>query len=262
VVLGACINSWLISRIISLQIPVSSVIGLAICVWLIYTADHLIDAYHIKHNAGTRRHLFHQKFFYSLTSCFIVISIFGFINIWFLPPRTLLWGGIIFLFVVAYLIFIAGLRMKLGNIKEVIVAITYAATIFMVPLSLYSGKWHPHLFIAFLQLFLIAFLNLLIFSLIDHSIDQKDDHKSLVRIIGKKMCHRVINLSLIILLASFIITFTYFQVGFIFYAEIVYLVMALVLLFIYLKRSFLINNEHYRLLGDLVFSFPIMLFFI
>ncbi|CAN5148346.1 hypothetical protein BH23BAC1_BH23BAC1_01870 [soil metagenome] len=263
VVLGACVNSWLVSKVLSLDIPLSSIIGLAVCVWLIYTADHLIDAYQIKHRANTKRHFFHQKFFSALSLCFVVILFCGIINVWFLPRSTQLWGCIISLIAILYLIFIAGLKISLGNVKEIFIAAIYTITIFMVPLSSDPGSWHPLILVVFLQLFLLAFLNLLIFSLLDKSSDQTDDHRSLVRMMGAELSHRIICFSLILLFFSFFLALSFLEADPIFqYTEIIYLAMALVLFCIYWKRSKFSKNENYRLWGDLVFLFPLILIFV
>ena len=67
VCLGACISCWMIAHYLEVSLSFWTYAVLACTVWLIYTADHLLDAYKIskqlKEKATTDRHIFHQHYF-------------------------------------------------------------------------------------------------------------------------------------------------------------------------------------------------------
>ncbi|MEO0330420.1 MAG: hypothetical protein AAF223_01865, partial [Bacteroidota bacterium] len=51
VVLGACISAWFVASLCRVTVQPITILALGICVWLIYTADHLWDAYRLNQPA-------------------------------------------------------------------------------------------------------------------------------------------------------------------------------------------------------------------
>ena len=62
-VAATCICSLFLARVLDQPLPPAVVLALALAVWAIYTADHLLDAWLIPHPASTERHAFHQRHF-------------------------------------------------------------------------------------------------------------------------------------------------------------------------------------------------------
>src|SRR4051812_9177927 len=71
VALGAVISAAFLGRILHVNILPQGFILLGIVVWLIYTADHLLDAWSMREAATSERHRFHQKNFISILIVFL-----------------------------------------------------------------------------------------------------------------------------------------------------------------------------------------------
>ena len=102
VVIGACISAIFIANYIGVSIQIAPLFTLAVCVWLIYTADHLMDAYHIKHKPHSLRHFYHKKYFKPLVYLFIIASSIGLVSLAFLPGKTVFWGAILLVVILAH----------------------------------------------------------------------------------------------------------------------------------------------------------------
>ncbi|MEZ5145535.1 MAG: hypothetical protein R2759_00215 [Bacteroidales bacterium] len=59
----AILSAAFASRIFSVTPGVAYWFILPIAVWVVYTSDHLVDAYRLKEKAHTPRHLFHHQNF-------------------------------------------------------------------------------------------------------------------------------------------------------------------------------------------------------
>jgi hypothetical protein len=164
-------------------------IALPLSVWVIYTTDHLLDAYRLQERASTPRHRFHHRYFrpialvwgLGLLSCLTWIP-------WLAPPR-LLWfglgmGGLVLLHLA--LVFLVKDRTSLLFIKELGVGGIYAAGVWGGPLALHLGHWPSGIAWLFGQFFLLAMINLLAFSMYEHDIDEQDGHTSFVRAVGRR----------------------------------------------------------------------------
>ncbi len=262
VVLGAILSSMFIAALIGVSLTTEILIGLGIAIWLIYTADHLIDAKKIKGEAINPRHAFHQKHFKSIATIGLIAILIGTWNISFLPLETVKFGGILTFCVAVYFVTIRLADRKSLWHKEMSAAMIYSFGIFAGPLSLSGDIPYSTIFL-FVQFSIIVILNLFIFPIFEVESDRKDDMKSLAITVGVKRLKGVINF-------LFVLVFIFTAIGMLelpmlsrgnnwFLGQVIMLLMMGVLLSLMIWPSFFIKHNRYRLFGDGVFYFPLIM---
>ncbi|MEH0155871.1 hypothetical protein V6R21_17125 [Limibacter armeniacum] len=260
VVAGALASTLFIAQYLNVTLPLSVLITLGAAVWVIYTTDHLLDAKSIQHKAHTLRHRFHQEHSKKLTWAVAVVGIIGAVGVYFLPVVTIQYG--LTLTIVVGLYFLV-LKLTGGNLlmfKEVSIATIYTLGIFLGPFSLAHDFSDTGLWLLLTEYLLLAYINLLEFSLYDASSDAQDQQRSAVSAVGKSKIYWMITL-------LFVLLFTCMSVG-VFYwlsnaplfvaSQWVILLMTLGLLAVLIFRKQLERRQYYRILGDAVFLFPII----
>lgn len=258
VALGACISTLFIASYIEVSIDLAALFTLGICVWLIYTADHLIDAYYIKHKPHSLRHFYHKKYFKPLVYLFIIGATIGLISLVFLPGKTVFWGTILSLAVITHFLILKLVGIRPSIHKEFLVAIIYVSGIFLVPLSIFKGAISPDLLILYGQYLIMALINLLLFSVIEESIDKIDGHTSFVQFAGPKSTMTIVWILLLLSLVYPIYVFIFSSNGHNIIYQMVIIGMNLTLGIIALKRKYFGVKERYRIFGDAIFLYPII----
>lgn len=249
VVCGALISALFFARIFGVTIRPYGLAALGLSVWIIYTADHLWDARAIADQAISRRHAFHQKHRSALMLFLLFAAIANGVVIFYVRPQVLIGGAILLLLIALYLM----LQRKFHFLKEVLVAILYLSGV-MLPSFLVTPvrlTWSDHAII--LVFFLIALLNLFIFSWFDAEHDHRNKLGSFATRFGKQVTSFVI-------IFLFVLAFGAAFIQLIRYGMrpewFVLWLMLITLLIIFLSHDFFSKKEYYRLLGDAVFSFP------
>lgn len=257
VALGACITSMFIASYLQVSLSVATILSLGISVWLIYTADHLMDAKQITHQPHTFRHYFHQKYFKVIMSIAGAVGLFQLLLLFYLPLNTLL-GGLLLLFIVGlYFLLLWLMRFKKVYHKEILIALVYACGVFLPPFSISKGALDITIGLLFFQIVLLALSNLLIFSLLEISSDQKDQQTSLAILLGNTATKRLVFGLLIFGVMLSISLFFSASAQSMAVAEITLFMMNSVLGLILLFPSWR-KNDNYRLIGDAVFYIPIV----
>ncbi|GAA4820308.1 hypothetical protein [Algivirga pacifica] len=261
VVLGAMICSAFLASVLEVQLEVVVYIVLGLAVWIIYTLDHLLDAKAIQHKAHTYRHHFHQRYAKPLWWSILLASILEGVLLFYIPP-TVFWMGIkVSILVAVYFLMLQFIPIKAFLLKELSIAIIYVIGILVGPLSEVS-VWHWEWTALVLQLFLLAYINLLEFSLYDEKTDQLDGHKSAVSCLGK---WRIKKLLLAVFFSFLIISLGVLWKGgetYPLWAQSILWAMGIVLYLVFELESRLKQRQLYRVLGDAVFLFPaVYLFF-
>lgn len=261
VALGACISSIFIASYLQVSLSVAAIFSLGISVWLIYTADHLMDAKQIAHQPHTFRHSFHQKHFKIIIKVAGAVSLFQLILLFYLPLTTLIWGLVLFFIVVLYFLLLWLLRFQKVYHKEILIALVYTSGIFLPPVSIAKGALDIGTGLLFFQIVLLALSNLLIFSLLETSSDQKDQQTSLAILFGDSVTKRLIFALLICGIILSIILFSSTSSQYLAMAEMILLLMNCILGLILLFPSWR-KDDHYRMIGDAVFYVPIIFIFL
>ncbi len=263
VVLGAVVISWLTAKSLGQSIVPEIYLIQALCVWVIYTLDHLLDSKKINQKAKTRRHLFHQKYFDPLAISVVIATGVCFLLCFrYLPKQTWNWGLIIagfsalHLFVAYYL----GKAKSRWTMKELIIAINYSAGIFVPSASIKTQIKEIDLFL-FLLLTGVAFMNLVMYSFFDLEKDFKHDQNSIAVSFGAKATQKILTslfwLILITGCAGLLLfndanPYQLFYMCFMICIGLLYYLMILLI-----DRNYI--SESYRRIGDLVFIIPIIL---
>ena len=263
VVIGATAMAYLFSKITATELPWVVYVVLGICVWLIYTFDHLLDARKISKAATTRRHRFHQLYFDVLIIAWILLFAVGMlISIFLLPKVIWYWGSFIVIFSVLHLVlvhFFGSIKSKLV-LKEVGVAWSYSAGIVVGPFGLADSVEVIDV-VSFTLLFFVVLFNLIMFSYFDYYKDQKNEQSSIAINFGVEVTTILLFvlfgiITLFTTYALFVIDvsniYYYFGVSFLFLVGLFYLLMVLLVD----HRS---NSETYRKVGDIVFLLPLVL---
>jgi hypothetical protein len=260
VVAGSLINTLLIGRYLGVEIPFVILFALGSATWLTYTIDHLADAQKLKEKAGSFRHLFHFKNKNILIVLGIILLITNAVNLFYLPPIILKAGIYLLLGVGIYFFFLKLASGQPSLFKELTIALIYVMGIFLAPLSLSLTICKTDVYLLVIQYFMLALINLLIFSLFDIGLDEKEQHSSLIRKLGEK-CSKFIIKALI--MSLFIVQIAYFVFQFQTFALLNLFTLSMNVAFatIMLFPAYFIKEERYRILGDMAFIFPIFLLF-
>lgn len=245
-----------IAHVFNMDLPFSIVLSLSLSIWIIYTIDHLLDARKMKMDATMPRHRFHQRNRKKILLALIVAAVLGMGTLLFVPVVTLVFGMVVSFIVLIY--FLMSLRLKVMLIKEVFIASVYATGIFIGPISLGVGELVPTLLL-FIQIFLLALINLLILSFYEIDHDQKDGQHSWAVKFGVNSTSSHLN--------AIFVFMVLLQCGSLLAMSEVYMIiqgllmaMTIILYAIFRKRTFFELNERYRTCGDMIFFIPGLIF--
>jgi hypothetical protein len=247
VALGAVCSALFFGRLLRVEILSYGLLSLAMSVWIIYTADHLLDARRIKDPASTERHRFHQRNFKALCIAVTVMVVADLVVVSLIRKAVLKGGLILICICLLYLLAHRLIRFP----KELLIAILYTAGVLLPSLPvtpLPINDWPIALMIQFM---LTALLNLTIFSWLDRERDQKDGNTSIISLIGEKYSQ--------VLLWSIVgvnLLLCFFNADIV--AAILVGLMNAALMFIFLKGNVFLKEEKFRLIGDAVFYIPLL----
>lgn len=249
VALGAVIGSLFFIKIYEVEVSYPSLISLGITVWIIYTADRLLDVQDVAGEAASDRHRFHQRNQKKLKYGIVTAMFADIALIFFMPLEVIKNGMFLSGVVVVYIL----LRRKLHISKELLVAILYTAGVLLPAWPEYQMRLIQYLPI--LAFFLIALINLIIFSWYEKENDLKDRQDSIATLVDERSIR-------FMLIGSFVVTFTIsfclFFIPVYHFMALVFIAMTIVLFLIFRHRKYFASSEYYRLVGDAVFLFPIL----
>ncbi len=250
VALGAVVSAAFFGRILNVSILPQGFILLGIIVWLIYTADHLLDAWSMREAAISERHRFHQKHFLTILLIFLVTGIVA-VGLIFLIRIQLITAGVVFGgFVIIYLIVSRWLK----YFKELAGSILYTGGVLLPAWSLHTHQLDPGQLSLIIIFALIAFTNMLIFARFSIEEDILNRQKSLATTLGVKSMNTLIRTVCAICFVAIV-----YAAMLSFSAELLILfLMEFVLLVIFLIKYFR-YDDRYRVYGDAIFLFPIVL---
>lgn len=219
-------------------------------VWIIYTIDRLLDIRRIGTTPSSPRHRFHKLYERPLWIAVALVSLFVISQFYFLRPSVLMSGLYVSCAIGAYLLLQQFLR-----VKEIFVAILYTSGILVPSLSVYSGELSLFHHLLITQLFIVALINLLLFSWFEFESDQKDSQTSFATQWGKARTGKlIIALCIVNVLISILLAYQYQATWLI----IILPLMTVSLFFIYLNSKFFHEFDRYRFFGDAVFFLPLI----
>jgi len=247
VALGSVCSALFFSKVFGVSLLPYGLAVLAITVWVIYTVDHLLDARKVPEPASTERHQFHQRNFKLLLKAvyFALVVIAALI---FFIRKPVLIGGV-------YLIAGVGLYLLVQQYmkvsKEIVVALLYTMGVSLPSMAMTKTDLSVWPWILFLQFFLTALTNLMLFAWFDRDHDLHDGRLSFVTTVGEKVSRYLI--WSMPLLAILLTAISEDKTASVFIA-----VDAFILLLIFASRTFFERHDRFRLLGDAIFFIPIL----
>lgn len=247
---GSVISSLFLARVMNVEVTNSMMIGLAIAIWLIYTFDHLRDAYKAQGQATNPRHAFHQKYFKHLVVLASLMFLIGVYNLQFLSWDTIELG--IVLAAVSGLYFVYLMLAKKAINKELFAATVYVAGIATAPLSQlesFEMEW----LIVLLIFWILAYGNLLIIPLYEVKLDLNDSQESIATRLGVKKVRSVLIVLLIIctlLIQFYGLNSDHME------AYVILLAMVFTLFALLIKPQYFRQFQLYRILSDGIFFLP------
>lgn len=252
VAIGAMISASFMAHLLKVELLLRGLLCLGLTVWLIYTADHLLDARKTKTNASTERHRFHQRHFKIIFLCEVLVLFAVIVMLFFLRPSVLLWGSGLAILVVVYFF----VQIKLGFLKELFGAVLYSCGVLLPAVALSNSGIPDYSEIPITIFVFTALINLMLFSWFDQEHDRNDNHPSLVSSLGDSTTR--IFLYFLFLLQFTLSTYCVFLYPALFSVITVLVLMNIVLILIFFKAEWFSKYDRYRLAGDAIFLLPII----
>ncbi len=259
IAIGAVIGCAFFGHIFEVSILPHAFVALGLSVWIIYTADHLSDAYKLTSRGltgSTERHRFHQRHFSKLMVLVIGAAFLTGLEVFYVRPPVRIAGLSLAVPVGLYLIGQHRLRMT----KEIFGAVLYTSGIVLVPLALLHRVPEVPEAMLIALYGLTALANLLLFSLVDLPADVKDQHTSFASIMGTERAQRYFFV-LIVMNAIGCLGVGIFSEDLLLPVLIV-LVMNGILAYIGMRRKELAFGDRYRIIADAIFFIPLIGLFI
>ena len=260
VVLGAGVSTVFVAKFLVAPIPYSSLLALCVCVWLIYTADHLLDAYALGRSvAHTARHRYHQTRFKTIALAWGAVALLGIGILFYLPGKLILYGSALAALVLLYAVLLKYTTLRTWFPKEFATALFYTTGVFLPAITTHGAPLPWSASVLFFQYLFLALANLLLFSWYEADIDRQDGHPSFVLSAGQPLtrvliygCLAAVGVSSVVLLGAVATT----QVTAVMQGTL--LIMTLILLALTLWPAYFRQHERYRLLGDGIFVLPLV----
>lgn len=264
VAIGALCSGYFAAILLEAALPAVFWVVLPLSVWIVYTADHVVDAYRLKDKAHTYRHLFiyrHLKTFLVLSAVLIMLDL-GLV-VFFLDFQILLFGLAVGAVTSLYFLFLH--RRRHGTIswlsKELSVALIYVLGIWGIPF-LYAGVapggYHWLIPVLF---FLLATADILLLSYFEKETDELDRHATLAVTRGKRSVKRIILVLCLQVLIIAVFLIGYSKTSLAGGASFIMIIMALsIMLMVVFERVFH-KKQVYRYLSELVFWLPVLVYF-
>lgn len=265
VVAGALFCGVMASRWFNATMPVIWWLALPISVWVVYTADHLIDAYRLGVKATSERHQFHLTWKKPIgitwgLSALVCVFIVPF----FVPLELLILGigaGVISA-LHFFLVWLVKNEVTPWLTKELGVAFVYSLGVWGGGLALSEDPISLLTLLPVIQFFFLALVNLLTFSVYEELEDEKDGFTSWARGLGSQITMKVIAclLALTVMIGGIVLTFAENQLSM--RIEITYLFMGSLLAWVAFDQEKFRDSGLYRLAADGAFLIPCIWLFI
>lgn len=250
VAMGAVTGAAFFGSIFKTTLLPQGLAALGLTVWIIYSVDHLLDAYKLKSVAASERHQFHQRHFRLIAFIVVLAALTDITLILYVRPSVLNAGFLLAGVVAFYLLF----HRWMYPLKEIAGAILYSGGVWLPVLALHQEPVEDPAAYLMLPFFTTALINLILFSWFGYAQDVRDGHLSLVVFIGKATARWVLIglfvMQFISLISLMVFTTYRIETG-------VILTMNIVLLLMLLLPDFFDRNDLYRVTGDVIFLFPL-----
>lgn len=146
---------------------------LPLSVWVIYTADHLFDAWKLRGNAVNARHRFHHDHFTLLTTLAGIAALAAFFGaVYYLRDLVVLGGLLVGAFALVHIVLAFWGRVRIG--KEVSVAVIYTFGVWYAPVANRTTEINAFAVAAVVVFAVAALQNLFMNSIIEYDLDHAE----------------------------------------------------------------------------------------
>ncbi len=250
VVGGAVVCALFFIKVLHVQIS-WALLPLALTVWIIYTADHLIDARKIAHEASSLRHRFHQQHFDRLRTLLFAAIIADVLSLALVSRAVILAGAALACFVALF----ALVQRMMPWMREIGVAVFYTCGVLIPAIAQPGIQYVMAHSLLIVQFSLVALTNLLILSWIDRVSDHRDQLSSFVLSAGLALSRAMIwttfMLGMLLVIAQ-----VYFRV--LEWPGVTVGAMQIVLMLVFVSRERSDKVAQRRMIGDGVFLIPLI----
>lgn len=258
VVLGALASGAMAQAVMETNLTTTWFVVLALCVWLMYTIDHLLDAWRVGSVASTSRHRFHYRHRKALLAATLVATMLTGCVVWlYFPVQHILFGASILAITALHFFIVHSVRHQTKALihKEALVATIYSAGIWGIPIIEASTVGLKEMLLV-AGFFALAYGNLLMFAMFEEEVDRKDGHQSLARAIGMSATKRL-TVALCILAVAFAVSAaTLGPDAVIATSAAAFCAIAVIFIGITLRPQYFGAEERYRMYGDAAFFLP------
>jgi hypothetical protein len=260
VVVGSVMVAIFACKVLDVEIQTWWLVIIMLTVWVMYTADHLLDAWQGKEQVTIRRHSFHYKHAKHILPVWIMAAVISIFLSLLVLDHEIIYMGI--LLGISILIYFGVVYLNKGNRpyflqKELFIALIYVIGIWLAPMVWHGINPDGIILIIIANLVLLAWAEGIIISWYEFHEDIADKHVSFSVLFGRKSSKRFIYLILIIVLVF--CTAGIFLIGndmTIKFAFVIELLIGIVLVFLNSFPNIFYKNELYRYIGEACFLLP------
>lgn len=201
IVVGAIASAVFSSSVMEINLPRSYYTVLGLVVWLIYTADHLMDGAKTRGNSPSETHNFFHSYKIPVILVFILVLVFTFRLVLYRLDLSIIEFGIAPGFAVLIYLLLNRYYEKESKwffIKELWISIIYSMAIWGGPLIYAGDIINPVQLVFILSFGLIILGNVLIYSIFERDLDAEEGNRSIVRDFGLKFSTNLAITSLVV----------------------------------------------------------------
>ena len=256
---GALASGYFWARLLGVSVRPVWLLVLALSVWVVYTADHLVDGMAKKHLATIRRHRFHYRYRYIIAGTLILAALSA---VWlarfFLGENVFKNGLILGMLALVYLSLVFVVRKSRFYFhKEFFIALFYVAGTALAPVTWYHRPLSATVTVLLIVYVLLAWSESILMSFYEKDEDQKDQLESFTTYYGPSFTLKFMRILLVVLavfLAMSALLCSLWR-GYFFLLWI----MDVFLLFLSLFPTFYKVDHRYRWWGEFIFWLPFLL---
>lgn len=263
IVIGALASGYFVTKLLDVELGFVWWIVLALSVWIIYTLDHLIDAYRLKNEAHTLRHKFHFQYRKEIiVTVFFTTIVNAVLVILLLDRAIIIFGLTLSVYTGLYLlmIFLWGNKNFALMQKELFVGLIYAVGIWGGPMAVLKYQL-THLEVGFfISFFFLVLSDILVLSHYEVNSDDIDMHSNFVLRHGLRT-YKVILYALLGFVFCFSVLVNFLLGEMVIYSTIYILMIVSMWILVWLK-PLLERNYVYRWIIEMIFWLPGIALFI
>ncbi|HEU5289490.1 MAG TPA: hypothetical protein VFU05_02530 [Cyclobacteriaceae bacterium] len=255
VALGSvCCAAWF-ANLFEVTLKPQAFIVLGLTVWIIYTADHLLDAKRTEGIASTERHRFHQQHFSVLAVLLILAVVADFALVFFIRQAVFKWGLVLSAIMVVYFF----VQRFLKYLKEITVAVVFSCGVLLPSVAVAEKQIDFSMALIICEFVLTALLNLLLFSWFDRFNDREDKRESFVTLVGERGSKGFVGA--VFLLNVVLLVGTIFYIPTMIGSVGILMLMNGILALMLIRPNYFQPHDRFRIIGDAVFLLPIIYVF-